>query len=378
MPSPVLPSEFLALISGPDTPLCDAFKNATVNFIPKFYEFYNWAFNADGTLSQAFIDEINANADTLPTGSIIFFPGPVTDIPSGYVVANGAAYNGNLESYADLWALYGNMHGGTGITDFRVPNLINSFLEGNYTAGQIGKINERLFISLASGEFDGTTDTITEEYVDFFDRKNFLHYEKKANGGLLVDSTTTQVCYIRGFHDESDGILRITHNWGNSRVKVSLKLKVKYADTGGVYSVNEEIDLSPGFYLLGGSITANIVNQFIENEVVSSISVAAPTATVFPLTPPNNVSSSYGGEITKSQIFTTILNAVEEENIINLSVGINAEYFSLPTSGGELAWWAVDNLNVRGNLIIELKRIATFENDYSFLNSLKAIPLVKL
>lgn len=378
MPSPVLPSEIQALISNANTPLCDAFKNVAVNFIPKFYEIYSYMFDSSGNLNPDFIADINAGADTVKPGTIIFFTGPVGSIPDGYVVANGAAFDGNQDAYADLWSIYGTMHGGSGIADFKVPNLIGSFLEGNNTAGQIGKLNGRIFMSLASGEFDGTTDTITEEYEDFFDTKTFTYYEGTTAGGAVLDTRQASVCYIKGFFNEPDGVLRITHNWGNSRVRVSIKMKVKFSDDLGAYSVNEEVDLSPGFYTISGTLVPAYDVQ-LDKFYVSSLSLAAPTQQNFPY-------GINGDQVFKSGLIPTFLNVVEKEDIVNLSVGVNEEYFSLPNSSGELVYEVgglthgapIYNHNVRGNLVIELKRIATFENDYSELNSMKAIPLVKL
>jgi microcystin-dependent protein len=59
---------------------------------------------------------------TFPTGSITPHTGVVVD-EGTWVRCDGSSYDGTNPKYAALWALINTNYGGTGITDFKVPNL---------------------------------------------------------------------------------------------------------------------------------------------------------------------------------------------------------------------------------------------------------------
>lgn len=58
---------------------------------------------------------------SFPTGSIASFAGVVT--PSGWILCDGAAYDGTKEIYNPLWRVLQTTYGGSGQSSFRVPNL---------------------------------------------------------------------------------------------------------------------------------------------------------------------------------------------------------------------------------------------------------------
>lgn len=67
---------------------------------------------------QAAVDELSSSI--IPVGSFILYP--VASIPSGYVIANGAALN--KVTYSSLYSVYGNDFGETAQT-FNIPDLLS-------------------------------------------------------------------------------------------------------------------------------------------------------------------------------------------------------------------------------------------------------------
>jgi len=63
---------------------------------------------------------VAANASGNPTGTIIMTAGST---PSGYVLCDGATYNGTQAAYSALYTVITTTYGGTGVTAFKVPDL---------------------------------------------------------------------------------------------------------------------------------------------------------------------------------------------------------------------------------------------------------------
>jgi hypothetical protein len=75
----------------------------------------------------------------VPTGTILPFDG--TNVPSGYLVCNGAAVR--RTTYAALFAVLGARHGeGDGKTTFNLPNAHRRFLEMTTTTSEVGETVE--------------------------------------------------------------------------------------------------------------------------------------------------------------------------------------------------------------------------------------------
>ena len=75
----------------------------------------------------------------VPTGTILPFDG--TNVPSGYLVCNGAAVS--RTTYAALFAVLGTSHGeGDGKTTFNLPNAHRRFLEMTTTTSEVGETVE--------------------------------------------------------------------------------------------------------------------------------------------------------------------------------------------------------------------------------------------
>lgn len=95
----------------------------------------------------------------VPTGTILPFDG--TNVPSGYLVCNGAAVR--RTTYAALFAVLGTRHGeGDGKTTFNLPNAHRRFLEMTTTTSEVGETVEAGLPNItgqfrAQGSPDGRT-----------------------------------------------------------------------------------------------------------------------------------------------------------------------------------------------------------------------------
>ena len=104
----------------------------------------------------------------VPTGTILPFDG--TNVPSGYLVCNGAAVR--RTTYAALFAVLGTRHGeGDGKTTFNLPNAHRRFLEMTTTTSEVGETVE------------AGLPNITGEFPD-----NDNEYEKYYSGAFSIGS----------------------------------------------------------------------------------------------------------------------------------------------------------------------------------------------
>lgn len=96
----------------------------------------------------------------VPTGTILPFDG--TNVPSGYLVCNGAAVR--RTTYAALFAVLGTRHGeGDGKTTFNLPNAHRRFLEMTTTTSEVGETVEAGLPNI-TGQFraQGSPDNRTQ------------------------------------------------------------------------------------------------------------------------------------------------------------------------------------------------------------------------
>jgi microcystin-dependent protein len=85
----------------------------------------------------------------MPAGAVIPYAG--TTLPAGWLWCDNAAYDGTNPTYAALWASIGTTYGGTGITNFRTPDM-----RGRVAAGWDGGAGR-----LGGGSTGGVTGSAT-------------------------------------------------------------------------------------------------------------------------------------------------------------------------------------------------------------------------
>jgi hypothetical protein len=140
----------------------------------------------------------------VPTGTILPFDG--TNVPSGYLVCNGAAVS--RTTYAALFAVLGTRHGeGDGKTTFNLPNAHRRFLEMTTTTSEVGETVEAglpnisgSFVAVftgneVSGAFSrGGTDR-SKNGTDWDGQK--INFSASSSSGIYGKSSSVQPTSIR-------------------------------------------------------------------------------------------------------------------------------------------------------------------------------------
>lgn len=131
MPSPVKPSEICALVPSSTSTLCQRIQDVFLKLPAKLCQFFTWALNSDGSLSDAFIREVAV----LPVGIVVWQP--TTVIPNGWLLCDGREVD--RDTYPQLLAAIGTTFGaGDGSTTFNLPDLRGRFLMGKNSTRSIG------------------------------------------------------------------------------------------------------------------------------------------------------------------------------------------------------------------------------------------------
>lgn len=101
----------------------------------------------------------------VPTGTILPFDG--TNVPSGYLVCNGAAVR--RTTYAALFAVLGTRHGeGDGKTTFNLPNAHRRFLEMTTTTSEVGETVEAGLPNITGKVMVGGYQLMTSKHTGAF------------------------------------------------------------------------------------------------------------------------------------------------------------------------------------------------------------------
>lgn len=111
--------------------LCDRFLKVFLRMPKLLCDFFSWAFNEDGTISDEFKNEMQV----IPTGTVIARLSTVA--PTGFLKCDGSEVS--RETYALLFSLLGTTYGaGNGTTTFNLPNFQDRFLYGKGSTSAIG------------------------------------------------------------------------------------------------------------------------------------------------------------------------------------------------------------------------------------------------
>lgn len=86
------------------------------------------AYLAPGAVASA-----SSTSGSTPSGTILAFGGAAA--PAGYVLCDGAAYDGTTATYMNLWSVLGTTYGGTGQSSFKVPDLRGRVIAGYAASG---------------------------------------------------------------------------------------------------------------------------------------------------------------------------------------------------------------------------------------------------
>jgi len=162
--------------------------------------------SANGLMSAADkkkLDGIEAGADNIPVGGIIYYAKKAT--PGNYLICNGAAVS--RTTYATLYNVIGTTYGkGDNSTTFNVPNLIDRFPQGNATpgtvkaaglpniTGQIKRARQYLWES-QDGCFKLITETVNMNSVAIGNPNNYAYtteFKASYSNSIYGGSSTVQ------------------------------------------------------------------------------------------------------------------------------------------------------------------------------------------
>lgn len=129
MPSPITAADFdIQNFSGD---VCERIRKL-LEINDTLKTFFEWAFDSEGNVSSEF--KLQFQEIATPVGAVLWRP--ISDVPSGYLIANGTAVS--RTTYANLFAVYGTTFGtGDGSTTFNLPNLSGKFLLGRGPSGTL-------------------------------------------------------------------------------------------------------------------------------------------------------------------------------------------------------------------------------------------------
>src|SRR3990167_386665 len=93
------------------------------------------------------------------TGAIVQYGG--SSAPSGWVICDGTAYDVTTAPYLALWSVIGTTYGGTGQSDFKVPDLRGRVAIGSGTGTASGATAKTLGSTPTSGAGGEETHLLT-------------------------------------------------------------------------------------------------------------------------------------------------------------------------------------------------------------------------
>ncbi len=151
--------------------------------------------------------EVKANGLGKP-GTVIMWGGTVDNVPEGYLLCNGAAYNKN--TYNKLFDAIGIIHGGSG-NNFNVPDLRDRFIVGagsQYNTADQGGSNT---VTLTEEQLASHTHVIENENLE---HTHSLRSDNGATANVVNDATSLSVS---GNTDDDTGLHSHTGATTNNR-----------------------------------------------------------------------------------------------------------------------------------------------------------------
>jgi microcystin-dependent protein len=172
MPSPVLPSQFKAIIVDPNATLCGNFISALLKLPTLIYTWFAWAFDASGNATKAFINQ------SLRTGDIIQ-SACLQNEDGNRLLCDGRQVS--QTTYPDLYAALGSTYGAASGGLFFLPDLRAKFPCGIGSFTNAGTVA----LGVATG-----ADQVTLVAANHAAHTHSLHVLKVQHGSIDTEVFT--------------------------------------------------------------------------------------------------------------------------------------------------------------------------------------------
>lgn len=94
--------------------------------------------NSTSIATTAWVRGYTAGISAVPPGTVVPFAGLATNIPSGWLLCNGAYVS--RTTYATLFSIIGTRYGSTDSSNFRLPNMVDRMVLGSPNDGDVAVV----------------------------------------------------------------------------------------------------------------------------------------------------------------------------------------------------------------------------------------------
>lgn len=176
MPSPVLPAQIKAAVADPSSSLCANFKDTLLKLPVLLSQWFSWAFNLNGTVSDAF------KAEFQEPGTYLFLA--CISSRSDVLLCDGSAKT--IATYPALAAAIGSTYGTSlDSTQFVLPDFRDKFPRGVATGS-----------TTAIGQ-SGGSETIVMTQAQLVAHTHPMLFERAKNDTGSVDAAGTYCLNIQ-------------------------------------------------------------------------------------------------------------------------------------------------------------------------------------
>lgn len=186
MPSPIRPSDIAATVPGQTADFCAKFKLVLITLPNLLNQFFGWALDSTGAMSDAFKAEVNP-----------FYTGDIkwtfsSAVASGWLRAEGQAVS--RTTYSSLFVVIGTTYGtGDGTTTFNVPDLRNKLTLGVSGTKALGSTGGEETHALTVAELAAHTHTTDAGTVQYAQGGGIMVGSRRTTDSGLGSATTVKV-----------------------------------------------------------------------------------------------------------------------------------------------------------------------------------------